>query len=65
MVGHFQAGDMNDDRIVGWASLDFEDMGHRLRIQRVRSESIDGFRGQSDDAALSKQLRGLRHSDPE
>jgi len=59
--GHFQAGDVHDDRVVGRAALDFEDALHGPGVEGVGGEPINRFSGQSHNAAGAQQLHGAGH----
>ena len=54
---HFNAGDMDDDRIVRRPAFDLENFCDGLFIQRVGGEAIDRFRRQRDHFAGAQQFR--------
>lgn len=62
-IQHAQVGDVNNHRIPGGALFGGEDALNSRRIERVGAEAIDGFGGQSYQAAVaqnsSRQPQGL------
>ena len=58
---HFDAGDVDDDRIVRRPAFDLENFGDGLFVQRVGGQAINRFRRQRDDFAGAQQFRRALH----
>ena len=58
VTGLVDAGDVDDQRMIGRPALDAVDARHRRGIGRIAGQTVDGFGGQADDAALAQDLDG-------
>lgn len=54
-VNVFFATDVDDERIESGAFFDFENLGHRLRVEGMGGEAVDGFGGHSDEFAFFEE----------
>ena len=53
-LSHGEIADMDDERIPVWTLLGEKDFCDGIRIQSVRGESVDGFRGHGHGAAAAE-----------
>ena len=50
--------DVNDERIVSWAALDFENFFYRVRVERVGAEAVDSFGRDCNQLTCAQQRCG-------
>ena len=58
---HFDARDMDNNRIIRRTAFDSENFGDGLFVQCVRGQAIDRFRRQRHDFACAQQFRRALH----
>ena len=57
-VDHRAVCDVEDERIVRWASLRLVDAGAGSRVEAVRAEAVDGLGRKGDEAAAAQDAAG-------
>ena len=59
MIKPLHIGNVKNQRVKVWSILGLKDSSHCAFIESICSKSVDGFRPESDQSAIPKNLGGM------